>query len=118
MTLLTIGQGGLVMKSQLDARCPEACSSCSDRGTMLVGGPGVTLMSASYFVFVAKPLRRARVHLADCKHCRNGQGQENQDKNGSGATEWFGPFGSRDDAFAKMMALHPKDHGACGHCRP
>jgi len=82
----------------------------------IVAVPCVT--QSGYYVFVARPLGYARVHLANCKHCRGGLGQEGQHKTGSGATEWLGPFASKQDAIAQMNALKPKNGNLCGHCRP
>jgi hypothetical protein len=41
----------------------------------------------AFFVKVIPPGRRARIHDGECKHCRNGKGQVNQDK-GTGPTYW------------------------------
>ncbi len=49
---------------------------------------------------------------------RNGQGQAGQDKSGRNATQWFGPFLTRDVAQTNMMKLNPVDHGFCGRCKP
>jgi hypothetical protein len=59
------------------------------------------------------PHGRARVHEGSCVHCRDGQGQENQAKTGSGATGWDGPFSSVVEAAAFMEHAFPrfKDKG-------
>jgi hypothetical protein len=46
----------------------------------------------SYWVSWMAPIKRARLHKANCPHCRNGEGQKNQDRNGGGNTGWKGPF--------------------------
>lgn len=73
----------------------------------------------SFYVKVIPPSGRARVHQSGCRHCRNGQGQKNQDK-GSGPTRWDGPFPSYQQAKAFMDALGPryKDVGPCQDCKP
>lgn len=71
----------------------------------------------TFYVFHATPMKRARVHFHSCKHCRDGQGQENQDKNGSGATGWDGPFNSLKEA-EDFMGHRFKfdDVGRCKYC--
>ncbi len=71
-----------------------------------------------YYVFQAKPIKRARLHLASCRHCRDGQGQEGQHKTGSGATAWTGPYQSRAGALAFLLGLEYKDAKPCGYCKP
>jgi hypothetical protein len=71
----------------------------------------------NFYVFHSTPMKRVRVHAGPCKHCREGKGQENQDKNGSGATGWDGPFKSLEEA-ENFMGRHFrfKDVGRCGYC--
>lgn len=71
-----------------------------------------------FYLKVFPPHRRARIHKAECKHCRHGQGQENQDK-GTGPTYWVG-FTSFAEADAHMKSLDPrfKDVGVCQYCKP
>jgi hypothetical protein len=69
-----------------------------------------------FFVFHATPMSRARIHDGGCKHCRDGQGQENQDKNGSGATGWDGPFETLSAAELFMSKFRFKDTGRCKYC--
>ena len=54
--------------------------------------------------------------MAACNHCREGQGQENQDKNGSGATGWDGPFETLNAAESFMGRFRFKDMGRCKYC--
>lgn len=70
----------------------------------------------AFYVFHATPMSRARIHLGSCKHCRDGLGQENQHKNGSGATGWDGPFSSFEEADLKMSTFRFKDTGTCQDC--
>jgi hypothetical protein len=70
----------------------------------------------SFYVFYGTPRQRARVHDADCVHCRHGQGQENQDKTGSGATGWKSPYSTLDEARDVMNYLRYADSGLCNTC--
>lgn len=70
----------------------------------------------AFYVFHATPMKRARIHLGDCKHCRDGRGQENQHKNLSGATGWDGPYATLQEATAIMKAFRFKDSGHCKYC--
>jgi hypothetical protein len=70
-----------------------------------------------YWVKVIPPSSRARIHDGECVHCRNGQGQENQDK-GGGPTRWEGPFATVAQARTFMASLHYRDTDVCRHCNP
>lgn len=70
----------------------------------------------AYYVYHAKPMRRARIHRGDCKHCRDGQGQENQHKTGSGATGWDGPFRTIQQAQASMRRFRYTNARNCRYC--
>ena len=74
----------------------------------------------AFYVFHATPMKRARVHEGSCIHCRNGMGQENQDKTGSGATGWSAPFATVAEAEAYMQDQfsHFTDLGLCQTCKP
>ncbi len=72
----------------------------------------------SYYVFWAKPIKWARVHRGDRRHCNDGKGQKGQHKTGSGATIWSRPFSTRAAAVVHMKTLKAKNAGLCGHCRP
>src|SRR5437879_1101648 len=56
------------------------------RQARLIEGNGTH--AVSFFVSHMTPHKRARIHKGSCVHCRDGQGQENQEKTGSGATGW------------------------------
>lgn len=73
----------------------------------------------SFYLKVIPPSGRARIHKSGCRHCRDGQGQENQDK-GTGPTRWEGPFQTFQQAQAGMNALGPRyrDVGPCQDCKP
>lgn len=73
----------------------------------------------TFYVKVIPPHGRARVHRGECKHCRNGDGQINQDK-GTGPTYWSGPHNTFEDAKGFMENLGPryKNIGLCPYCRP
>jgi hypothetical protein len=74
----------------------------------------------AFYVSHMSPVKRARIHKGSCVHCRDGKGQENQIKNGSGATGWSDPFGTLDEAKAYMGAQFSTytDTGLCQHCKP
>lgn len=74
----------------------------------------------AFYVSHMTPHQRARIHKGSCPHCREGQGQENQQKTGSGATGWSAPFATLTEAEAFMKAEFSgfRDTGLCRHCRP
>lgn len=76
----------------------------------------------AFFVKVIPPGGRARIHAGTCDHCRDGQGQERQDK-GTGPTYWQPAFPSPGyrtvvEARAFMNGLGPRyaDTGLCPYC--
>lgn len=73
----------------------------------------------TYFVKVIPPSKRARIHDSECRHCRNGEGQKNQDKS-SGPTYWSDPFPDLDQANKFMSDLGARylDVGLCLDCLP
>jgi hypothetical protein len=74
----------------------------------------------SFYVSHMTPHGRARIHKGSCVHCRDGQGQENQEKTDSGATGWSQGFETLSEARAYMEREFPrfKDKGLCSHCKP
>lgn len=74
----------------------------------------------AYYVSHMSPIKRARIHKADCVHCNNGTGQKNQLKNGSGSTGWSQEFGTLADAEQHMKSVYStyQDRGYCKHCKP
>ncbi len=72
----------------------------------------------AYFVKVIPPSKRARIHEGSCRHCREGLGQENQDK-GSGPTYWSRGFATLSEAQSFMAQLPDyADTGLCAYCKP
>jgi len=72
----------------------------------------------AYFVKVIPPSKRARIHERSCRHCREGRGQENQDK-GSGPTYWSQGFATLPEAQSFMTKLRNyADTGLCAYCKP
>lgn len=74
----------------------------------------------TFYVSHMTPIKRARIHKGSCVHCREGQGQENQEKTGSGATGWSQGFETLSAAEAYMHEAFPRftDKGKCAHCKP
>ncbi len=74
----------------------------------------------SFYVSYMTPVKRARIHKGSCPHCRDGKGQENQERNNSGHTGWSRPFVSLEEAETYMVEAFPgfSDIGKCGHCKP
>lgn len=72
----------------------------------------------AFYVSHMTPHRRARIHEGSCVHCRDGQGQENQAKTGSGATGWSPPLPTLAAAEAYMAREFPRftDTGKCSYC--
>jgi hypothetical protein len=76
----------------------------------------------SFFVKVMPPIKRARIHVGDCKYCRDGQGMENQDK-GPGPTYWHPAYPvlglatvADAHAFVAQLGDRYKDIGECHYC--
>ena len=74
----------------------------------------------SFYVSHTTPISRARIHKGECPHCREGQGPENQERTGSGATGWSQAFPTLAEAELHMEREFPQftDKGKCGLCRP
>ena len=70
-----------------------------------------------FYVKVIPPSKRARIHEGACKHCRNGKGQDKQDK-GTGPTYWS-PALTLGGAEAYMANLPPRydNTGYCDDCQ-
>jgi hypothetical protein len=71
-----------------------------------------------YWVFLAPTVPRARVHKSECRHCRNGEGQEGQLKESPRAATEFRGFDRREDAIAYMKERGIENSMLCGHCKP
>jgi cytochrome c len=72
----------------------------------------------AFYVSHMTPHRRARIHKGDCVHCRDGRGQENQARTGSGATGWSPPLETVTEAEAYMEREFPRftNKGKCPYC--
>ena len=82
-----------------------------------VSRPGVRPQRpGGYWVYEDRPTSRARVHEGTCRYCNHGDGM------GKGRieaeNEWYGPYGSREDAFRRAGATGQRDVRGCGVCRP
>lgn len=83
-------------------------------------GPGVLPQrqtpSGGYWVYEDRPTSQARVHRGTCHYCNHGDGM------GRGRiekdNEWYGPFGSREDAFRRAEATGQRDVRGCRVCWP
>ena len=83
-------------------------------------GPGVPPQrqtpSGGYWVYEDRPTSQARVHRGTCHYCNHGDGM------GRGRiekdNEWYGPFGSREDAFRRAEATGQRDVRGCRVCWP
>jgi hypothetical protein len=83
------------------------------------------LRDMAFFVKVIPPMGRARVHAGDCTFCRDGRGQEHQDK-GTGPTYWkpaypLPGYSTVAEAKAFMDGLGPRytitgNTGFCKYC--
>ena len=73
-----------------------------------------------FYVSHMTPHKRARVHRGSCVHCRDVQGQQNQEKTGSGATGWSQGFETFAQAESFMNREFAKftDKGTCASCKP
>lgn len=76
------------------------------------------LSGMAFYVSHMTPHRRARIHKADCVHCRDGRGQENQARTGSGATGWSPPLETVTETEAYMEREFPRftNKGKCPYC--
>jgi hypothetical protein len=75
------------------------------------------LTGTGYWGYAAYPNQWATVHRAGCSHCRAGRGQEGAPAKRT-TTDWFGPFTSREAAFARAARTGLETVSGCGHCRP
>ena len=70
-----------------------------------------------YWVFVDKPTRKVKLHLADCGACRNGRSMHGH----QGPQCWWRGFATRIQAWeyatteARKMSTTPS---LCGLCKP
>ena len=72
----------------------------------------------AYYVSHMTPQKRARVHEGSCSHCREGRGQEGQERTNSGATGWSQPFDTitQAEAYMRHQFPHFTNKARCGHC--
>ena len=77
----------------------------------------------SFFVKVIPPMKRARVHKGECRHCREGRGQAGQERGGSRPTYWRPEYPAPGypilaEAQSFMAGLDFTDTGLCKDCNP
>ncbi len=70
----------------------------------------------NFWVYENKIGKRARIHLATCRYCNDGQGVGGDQSNDD--DEWHGPFSSFEAADAKATDLPHSDVRPCGVCKP
>jgi hypothetical protein len=71
----------------------------------------------TYWVYAAYPNQWATIHQSGCRHCRDGRGQVGSPVNLT-TTDWFGPFPTRAEAFARADRTRLKMVRGCRHCCP
>lgn len=70
-----------------------------------------------WWVFEDWMVNRARVHRGNCSFCKHGQGIHSDKEEGVNM-RWWGPYQTRDDAWALAKGLGRKDTNFCAHCCP
>lgn len=72
----------------------------------------------NFYVFLAPPNNCATIHKGQCSHCNEGKGQNRPEPKQNVATEWLGPYGTREEAFAVAQQSGLRAIIPCGHCKP
>lgn len=74
-----------------------------------------TAKPVSYYIYENRQQRRARIHVAECGHCQDGQG-----KHGFGSAtpigRWHGPFETFVETRRAAVGLGHRDIRACSRC--
>lgn len=66
-------------------------------------------------MYVDDPTSKARVHLASCRYCNNGQGVKDSRLPDN---RWLGPFSNPDGAASVAVRENKRDTKPCGVCLP
>ena len=69
-----------------------------------------------YWIYENLTRRQARMHLAECRFCKNGHGVQRKvsDKNG----HWLGSFSDRQAALEALDRTQQPDRRSCELCSP
>ena len=73
-------------------------------------------LGSSYWVYEDRVTSQARVHEGRCRYCNHGAGMGRGRIPGD--SEWYGPYGSLEEAFRRAEATGQKDVRGCKVCRP
>jgi hypothetical protein len=70
------------------------------------------------YVSWVQPIKRARIHRGNCRHCNHGAGQTAQQTTGSGNTSWLGPMGlaEAEEEIRSLRKQGYRDLAKCGLC--
>ena len=61
------------------------------------------------------PTKRARIHVAECSFCNDGQGLHDST---APTGRWYGPFTRVDAAIKQVLDTRAVDVAGCGVCQP
>jgi hypothetical protein len=67
-----------------------------------------------WWVYENLPRRRARLHVAECSFCNNGQGLHDST---APTGRWYGPFTNVDAAIEQGLDTRAVDFAGCGVCQ-
>jgi F-type H+/Na+-transporting ATPase subunit beta len=67
-----------------------------------------------YWVYENWTRKRARLHLAECRFCKDGRGVQRQLSDDNG--RWLGPFSERSAALEALERTERPDRRTCKHC--
>ncbi len=73
-------------------------------------------LGSSYWVYEDRVTSQAKVHDGGCRYCNHGAGMGRGRIPGD--SEWYGPYGSLEEAFRRAEATGQKDVRGCKVCRP
>lgn len=69
-----------------------------------------------YWVYENWTRKRARMHLAECRFCKDGHGVQRKISENNG--RWLGPFSNRSAALKALAGTKQPDRRACEVCGP
>ena len=71
--------------------------------------------SKTWWAYENLPRRRARIHVAECSFCNDGQGLHDST---APTGRWYGPFTRVDAAIKQVLDTRAVDVAGCGVCQP